>query len=261
MSKCTFDAVAISGGAARGAAFLGVLHKLQEGHHLDGVKCVAGTSIGALAAVLLARKSNMVEALATISKKPFDIEADLLTLEPPFGLNSGSDLLLFIQTLVGKHTFRSLHEATGVDVVICATSLLKKRPVYFRSATHPDMDIAWAVRLSCSLPLLFGYGEHDGDAYVDGGLTDNFPVNPLTQSGYTNILGLRFKSPDPFRLPRELTEYIIDLMTCVAWQAKPQDDACKHVIELHVPHQALFDFSMSPAMLQALFNLGYGACF
>lgn len=258
--KTPYDAVAISGGAARGAAFLGVLHRLQQGGDLDHVKTVSGTSIGALAAVLLAKKCNMVEALATISRRPFDVEADLFSLEPPFGLNSGVEMMTFIRTLVGRQTFGALHAATGVDVVVCATSLRKKRPVYFRSATHADMDVAWAVRLSCTLPLLFGYGEHGGDAFVDGGLTDNFPTNPLTQAGCQNILGLRFKAPDPRRLPQELTAYVIDLMTCVAWQAKPEDGACRHVIELDVPQEASFDFSMSPAMLQGLFDLGYDSC-
>lgn len=252
-----YDALAISGGAARGAAFLGVLHKLSEVGHLQQLMCVSGTSIGALAAVLVALRVDMKQALAAISSKPFEMEADLLSLDPPFGLNSGAELLEFIRSLVGTRTLQQLRNTHGINVIICATSLHHKRPVYFSPDTHPDMEAAWAVRLSCTLPLLFACGCHDGDAFVDGGLTDNFPVAPLLHLGYSNILGLRLTSPDPNRLPQEVTEYILALMACVAWQAKSQDGDCTHVIELEVSQQAAFDFSMSPPAMAALFSIGY----
>lgn len=236
---------------------MGVLHKLSETGQLRHIKCFAGTSIGALAAVLAAQRVDMTRALAAISCKPFDMDADLLSLDPPFGLNSGVELLEFIRSLVGRQTLQQLRDVHGTNTVICATSLKNKRPVYFSAASHPDMEAAWAVRLSCTLPLLFACGVHGGDAFVDGGLTDNFPVRPLLDLGYESILGLRFTSPDPHGLPQEVTEYVLALMACVAWQTRSQDGHCKHVIELDVPQQAAFDFSMSPSALSALFAIGY----
>lgn len=251
------DGLVISGGAAKGAAFLGVLHRLSEMHVLGDIRAISGTSIGALAAVLVAKKTAMIDALHMLSRQPFTIQADLMTFEPPFGLDSGHDMLEFIRCMIGQQSFNDLKAQSGVDVVICATSLFNKKPVYFQADTHPNMEVAWAVRLSCTLPLLFAYGQQDDDAFVDGGLTDNFPVSPLVQKGCKRILGLRFKAPDPLKMPSELTEYVMALMTCVAWQAECQDDLCEHVVELAVPQHAAFDFSMCPRTLKGLFELGY----
>ena len=254
---CDYDGLVISGGAAKGAAFLGLLQRLLEQKHLCTLKAISGTSIGALAAVLTAQKANMLDVLRVISTRPFNINADLMSLEPPFGLDSGIELLEFIRSLIGKESFVELKRKTGMDVVVCATSLFDKKPSYFQASNHPNMEVAWAVRLSCTLPLLFAYGKEDDDAFVDGGLTDNFPVSPLQKLGCQKILGLRFKSSDPLKLPTELTEYVMALMTCVAWQAQSQDDACDKVIELDVPHHAAFDFSMGRTQLNDLFRLGY----
>ena len=255
-----YDALVVSGGAARGPAFLGALHKLGELGKLEGLTVVAGTSIGALAAVLVAQKANMLVALQTISHKPFELDFDLISLDPPFGVDSGVLLLKFIRMLIGRETFKQLRARSGIDVIICATSLLQRRPTYFQADTHPDMEVAWAVRLSCTLPLIFAYGTQHEEAFVDGGLTDNFPVKPVVEKGCRRILGLRFKLPDPTSLPTGLTEYVMALMCCVAWQGPCMDNKCKRVLELVVDAEVTLDFSMKPATLWRLFSVGYTNC-
>jgi len=254
-----YDALAISGGAARGAAFLGALQRLKETGQLKGVKTVSGTSIGALAATLVVQDADMIQAMKHIAKKPFELQLDLISIEPPFGVDSGRQLLLFMRSLIGKCTFQQLRAGTGKELVICATSLIQRKPVYFTADTHPNMEVAWAVRLSCSLPLLFGYGKANTEAFVDGGLTDNFPVEPLRKLGCKSILGLRFKMTDPHVLPVELTEYVMALMCCVAWQAQSQDHVCATVIELDVEQQAALDFSMCLEEMEQLFSVGYSS--
>lgn len=257
---CTdYDGLVLSGGAARGAAFLGALHKLRRDGALHNVKAMSGTSIGALAVVLCAQKRDMIAALRQIAARPFQLAFDLISVEAPFGVDSGTDLHNYITGLVGEETMQQLVTRTGINVVICATSLLQRKPVYLTAATHPDMQVAWAVRLSCTLPLIFAYGLHAEEAFVDGGLSDNFPTQPLSDLGCKKVLGIRFKQADPHGLPRTLTEYILTLMSCVAWQAQNDDTFCHTLIELDVPAESAFDFSMPMCSLKVLFKLGFTA--
>ena len=252
-----YDGLVLSGGAARGAAFLGALDALRAGGQLDGVKTVAGTSIGALAAVLVAQRADMRTVLAKIASRPFQLEVDFVSMEQRFGIDDGQGLLAFLRSLVGRDTFRQLAERSGTRVIVCATSLRTRGPVYFQPASHPEMEVAQAVYLSCALPFVFAYAVHGADgAYVDGGLSDNFPVGAAAAAGCRRILGLRFRQPAPKPVPDTLTDYVLALMACMAWQSPPTDDACARLVELAVEPDAALDFSMTDAALCALFELG-----
>lgn len=252
-----YDGLVLSGGAARGAAFLGALHRLREEGLLRQVNTVAGTSIGSLVAVLFAQGADMAQVLEKIADRPFSVDFDFSTLESSFGLDDGSGLLAFVRSLVGRQTFGELQRATGKEVVVCATSLQARKPVYFGPRTSPDMEVAVAVRLSCTLPFLFGFAVHEGQAYVDGGLVDNFPVRAATAAGCRRILGLRFRQPVPKSIPNTLTEYVVALMASMAWQTGLEDELCRTTIELAVEPDKALDFSMTTQTLQALFDLGY----
>ena len=57
-------------------------------------------------------------------------------------------------------------------------------------------------------------------------------------------------------MPDTLTDYVLALMACMAWQSPPTDDACARLVELAVEPDAALDFSMTDAALCALFELG-----
>lgn len=251
-----YDGLVLSGGAARGAAFLGALDRLRQVGDLDDLKVVSGTSIGSLAAVLAAKRADMREVLAAIAERPFQLHVNLLAMDKGFGLDAGLGLLAFVRSLIGRQSFEELEKETGVAVVVCATSLADRRPVYFGPRTHASMEVASAVRLSCSLPFLFNYGVWEESAFVDGGLADNFPTSGLGGFACRRVLGLRFRSPEPTARPASLTDYVISLMACVAWQAEPKDHLCARVIELDVEPAAALDFSMSAPELNKLFDIG-----
>lgn len=253
----SFDALVLSGGAARGAAFLGALQKLREQGALDTVRILAGTSIGSLVAVLVAQGQDMRSVLKTIANQPFNVDFDFETMETCFGLDNGDGLLGFIRDLIGRQTFKELQLLTGKEVVVCVTNLQTRRPVYLSVRTEPDMEVAAAVRMSCTLPFLFGFAVHRGGAYVDGGLVDNFPVRSAVEAGAKSILGLRFMQPRPTSIPSTLTEYVLALMASMSWQTANEDWRCVRTVELRVEPEQALDFSMAADTLQCLFNVGY----
>jgi predicted acylesterase/phospholipase RssA len=62
-------------------------------------------------------------------------------------------------------------------MVVCGSNITKGKPEYFGVDTHPCMSVSLAMRISCSIPLIFTPVVFNGDYYVDAGLYSNFPLD------------------------------------------------------------------------------------
>ncbi len=79
---------------------------------------------------------------------------------------------------------------SGIEVVICATSLTRRAPLYISSASHPDMSVMDALRMSCAIPLYFTPVVLGGEVLVDGCITDCAPVRGLGPVDLRHVLVL-----------------------------------------------------------------------
>lgn len=157
----------LSGGGARGFAHLGVLKFLEELH----IKpyAIAGTSAGAIAGAFYAA-----------GKKPEDI-LDLMKNNSLFGWNTIAwrkkgfftmDVLRkSLQKVIGKNDFSSLQ----MELFVAATDLIKGEAVIFSKG-----KLFEAVIASASVPVVFEPVKIEDKLLVDGGVLNNFPVEPLT---------------------------------------------------------------------------------
>jgi NTE family protein len=67
---------------------------------------------------------------------------------------------------------------------------------YFGSASKPDMTIGRLVRIAIALPLFIESVKVDGHLYVDGGIIDLFPAEPiLSDGGFDHVFGVNFMLP------------------------------------------------------------------
>lgn len=88
----------------------------------------------------------------------------------------------------GSMTLAEFYEATGADLTLLAADISGGRLLVLNHRTAPQLPLAWAVRMSMSIPLLWqeviwqpswgSYRDKDisGNAVVDGGLLSNFPI-------------------------------------------------------------------------------------
>ena len=188
-------ALVLSGGGSRGVAVLGALRALKQGGALTYIERYVGTSAGAVIAAGMALGHDPEWTLQKkVLPTSLDLEWDFDCLETGFGLDSGTGLQKWIDSVLGckKYTFAELP-----SLVVCATNVSRREPVYFSAETHPSMDVGLALRISCSIPLLFTAVRFQGDVYVDGCASDNFPLTWATSRGY-KTLGLCIESvPGP----------------------------------------------------------------
>jgi NTE family protein len=206
----------LSGGAARGAAHIGVLKVLEE---LEiPIDYIAGTSMGAIVGGLYAMgmSTGEIEAVlasldwnAVFRERPFHHELSLRRKRDdrdfpmkfeigftgggfrlPRGLVSGQRLQMILRTL-------TLPAACTTD--------FDRLPIPFRAVavdieTGDEVvldqgDLADAIRASMAVPGAFAPVEIDGRLLVDGGVVNNLPVNVARKMGADVVIAVDVSSP------------------------------------------------------------------
>jgi NTE family protein len=75
---------------------------------------------------------------------------------------------------------------------------------YFGSASKPDLTVGRLVRIAIALPVLIESVEVDGHLYVDGGIIELLPAEPILRAGFDHVFGVNFMLP-PQLEPQDIT--------------------------------------------------------
>lgn len=195
------ETVVLAGGGARMISQLGALRAIQRSGHLKNVKRIIGTSAGAVLGTALALGRDLDEVfLNNVHHRKWSPDIDLSALTTRYGLDTGLDLSAWIHEVMGgkKWTFAALKKRRGVSLEIVATNLSKGQAVYWGPETSPDMDVALALRMSCSIPFFFASVLHPDSSsatssvFVDGAITDNYPIqHALLTCAPELVLGIK----------------------------------------------------------------------
>ena len=158
----------LSGGGVRGFAHLGVIKALQE----VGISPseISGTSAGAIIGAFLADGFTPDEI-----KELFLTKLNLNV----FSINTfryGLISMHKIRDLVEKNLRHMFFEQLSMPLYVSATNFIDGRQHIFHEGPMVDAIIA-----SCSIPVLFSPMMINGIPYVDGGLSNNLPVEPFIQ--------------------------------------------------------------------------------
>lgn len=158
-------AVALGGGAALGWAHIGVLRGLNQAR--IPVKAVAGTSIGALAAVCFA--AGRLDSLERIARSTswLRIISYLDFHWRPGAMLGGRAIMRELSLHLGDLQFQELF----IPAATVAADLITGQPVIIsRGPVNP------AIMASMAIPGLFRPVKRDGHFLVDGGVVMPVPV-------------------------------------------------------------------------------------
>ncbi len=162
-------ALVLSGGGARGIAHIGVIRELESRGYV--IKELAGTSMGAIvASVYASGKMEEFEDYLTHMDVKEVIKLLDFTLKMP-GLIKANKIVRQLGKFVRKGDLSGL----PLPVTLIATDLRQKKEVVWRSG-----DLLTAVHSSFAIPFVFAPVYVDDAVLVDGGVTNNFPLNRVS---------------------------------------------------------------------------------
>jgi len=195
-----------SGGGLRGFAYTGALQALYDCGIFPRIRRVAGSSVGAICAALVAvgcTPQEVADVFALDVKWLFhDQQCSPLVCVPNIVRRLGIHPARRFYDIYGGHiknklgspdiTFKQLFDLTGRELCIVVTNLTHMRAEYCNHRTTPDIPIRLAVRMSMAFPVVYQPVLHRllGDAdtqeqclYMDGGTLDQYPVHVFDTPG------------------------------------------------------------------------------
>lgn len=238
--------LALSGGAARGIAHIGVLQYLEE--RSIPVQIVSGTSAGSIIGALYASGYSAEEINTIAQSINWRRIIRLMTKVqfPKMGLVS----LDFLARLLDEHltakTFSQLEKPFIAVVVDLQDNELK-----FLS----EGDLVSAILASCAIPGIFAPVERDGSLLADGGVLHNVPTRPLKDRGIHNIIAVDVNTS--FRLgrsPRNIFEVIFQANSLVSrYMARDDLKLARYCIQPPLQNIGMWDLNKT----KELITLGY----
>jgi len=195
--------LALSAGAAKGLAHVGVFQVLEE----NGIEVdlVAGTSMGAYVGTLWASghpASFLVEKALEL-ERPGNMWSLIDPVFPPRqGFMRGLGVKQRLMRSIGSVHFEELPRAFRA----VATNLETLERCVFSSG-----EVARAVHASCAIPGACVPVEIDGEQYIDGGVSDPVPVDVLREAGIEKIIAVNvIPTPAVLRCSRERQRELAD---------------------------------------------------
>lgn len=158
--------IVLSGGGARGFAHIGVLQALNENGIFPDI--ISAVSAGAIVGCLYA-DGKTPESIYNIMGE-MDIYKFLRFYRPKFGMLKAEGLR---KKLTENLSVKDIEELK-IPLIISATNFTKAQTEYFAEGS-----IINAVMASSAIPILLKPFMMNGQMYVDGGLMNNLPVEPL----------------------------------------------------------------------------------
>lgn len=214
------------GGAIRGAAHVGVLRALDR-VGID-ITTVAGSSVGALVAALLAVGYSNDELADIFLSVNFELFRDIsLGFNSKFALSKGEVFLEWLRDLIEKKYYgeaylkgqcrRVSFKDLNKNLIIITTNMKDFSCKEFSIFETPDFEVAMAVRISCCMPGLMRAVTMDNELLVDGDLMKGKPMWSLSkniQNCSDRILEVRlegsFSGSDQSPI-----EYVNGMYTCM----------------------------------------------
>lgn len=203
--------LSLAGGGLKSFSQIAVLQDLEK--HQIKIDAVAGTSMGAVIAALVACGMTASEIEATLLDEEKEFADRGVFSRPAYLLlqhvrdhNNGFVELQSLQQmacqLFEKIGCRMLSDCrlpvaiTTVDIRTSELIVFTNRPEFFTSTTgdwliYPhDIELGRAVAASCAFPMIFSTASIDGRQLVDGGVMMNLPIPLFDRSRFSTLLSV-----------------------------------------------------------------------
>lgn len=233
----------LSGGGARGFAHLGFLKVIDELHLKPAA--ISGVSSGAIFGALYSYGKTPDEILELAKKHSYFGVSNFLWRKE--GLFSMETIRKILAETIPENSF----ECLKIPLYVNATDFLHNKTIFFSSGELINPLIA-----SASFPVLFEPVSIENSKLVDGGLLDNFPVEPLLDN-CDKIIGSHVNRLEPINDIHARFSKALMIERCfhlaIANSVYSKARLCDIFIEPHLNTFGLFRMKN----IEQIFEIGY----
>ena len=158
----------LSGGGVRGMAHIGLIQAMNE--FGISAKIVSGSSVGALVGALYANGNTVEDMLLFFKETPL-FKYNFLTIAKSGFIDTDRYISIF-KGYFPEDNFSALER----ELHVVATNLQKAEQRFFSKG-----ELIRPLLASAALPPLFSPLEFENELYADGGIMNNFPLEPIKQ--------------------------------------------------------------------------------
>ena len=234
--------MALSGGGNRGAVHLGVLHAFDT--HQVKIDAISGTSAGSVIGALYSAGYSAIELKHIL-------ESQTIGKMLHFSIKRTSVANLNgLRNVLENHLQENSYDALNRKLYVCASNMDDAKFDIFSSG-----DLITHVCASCCVPIIFEPIIIDGKHYIDGGLFNNLPVDPLI-GNYDTLIGVHvnnYKIVGKYSM-KTIASHIFS--TVIKENVKRNMPKCDFVIN---PELEKSYNTFSKHNVNTLFDIGYKA--
>jgi len=274
--------IVLSGGGVRGLGHIGVLKALEEKN--IKIDLIVGSSIGGLIGGMYSAGYELDEIEKLLLQVNWDEiyddapnRADLFLnrknlkekaivemrfsrsgAEIPRAFSSGQKLrsLLTKKVLQSPYGNNKDFDNFRIPLRIVATDFLTGERTVFRSG-----DLAEVIHGSISVPLLYEPVEIDSSLFVDGGLSDNLPIDVAKECGADYVIASDLSSPlrerENLKAPWEVADQVIGIM--MSGRLEKKREMANLLIRPDLGNQTAGDWTQIPRTIEMSFNFALNA--
>ncbi|MBI3995120.1 MAG: patatin-like phospholipase family protein [Nitrospirae bacterium] len=234
--------VALSGGAARCVAHLGVLDVFNKAG--VPIHLLSGTSGGGLVGALYASGRYSIDELI---RRVSELKWRQVTrpVVSRCGLLSSDRIGGFVRQFIGNATFDQM----AIPLAVVATDMLSGK-----KAVLQEGEVSTAVQASCSLPIVFKPTMHGGRLLIDGGYVSQIPVLAAKEAlgaDFVIAVDVNYGGMDGAGTPQNMIQIAIHLASLWARKnAEEEERYADGLVRVNVSGIGLTDLHQGPELLK-----------
>ena len=266
-----YDTLVLGGGSSKGLMTLGSLQYAFDNYLLKNITTYIGCSAGAMICYLLAIGYTPIEIVVYICCNQlmekmvhFNI-VEMINNQGASSYNTINETFekMTINKIGFYPTLKDLKDKFGKTLICSTYNITDKKTEYLSPDTHPNLPCITALRMSSNLPLVFENFKYGNSVYIDGGVSDNFPIDLGDKLG-KKVLGILITSETKNTSninDMGILEFIYMLMFIPVSQIQEYkirniSEKCK-IIKLNNDKVKFFNFDLSSKDKLDLFSSGY----
>jgi len=241
--------VVLSGGGALGYAHIGALQALEEYGIYPTI--VSGASMGSIIGVFYANgySPKQIREFVKFEKfyRPTKIIAPLLQINQ-LGFFSQKNILEILKKYIPHDSFDSLR----MPLFVAVANLTKSQVEY---VNYGDSLHSY-VLASAAIPTIFDAVKINDNTYVDGGILNNFPAQPIRkQCKY--LIGIDVKADYEFDKAKRIKDIFMRTLNVVIIQNSAEGREMCDVLISPEANQKYYEFDF--AAFDKIYEYGYDA--